>query len=271
MCLIIFEWQPENNARFSLAANRDEFYARATQQAQFWNDHPEIYGGRDLEMGGTWLGVSRRGRLAAITNFRYPDDRKYPRSRGEIPTDFLLSDASAQTFAQALQATEQNYAGYNALFFDGQQLVYTSNRDVTSPRVLPAGQYALSNHLLDTPWPKALNMRSSFQQIQKTYPAGQARDEALLEALTDRTPAPDDDLPDTGIGLQSERLLSAIFIHSPAYGTRCSSLVTMESGHSTHFVERSYDELGNIIATTVAEVEANYQNIQLSGGVSSEP
>ncbi len=257
MCLIIFAWQPAHNARLTLAANRDEFYARATRPAQYWEDAPDIYGGRDLEMGGTWLAVSRQGRLAAITNFRYPDDSHYPLSRGEIPTHFLLGEQSAQMFAKQLRQKDDQYAGYNALLYDGTQLLYASNRDADSPHILPAGTYALSNHLLDTPWPKAEKMQARFETIDRRYPPGQARDEALLDALADRNPAPDHALPDTGVGMEKERMLSSIFIQSPHYGTRCSSLVTMIAEHSTHFVERNYDDKGVIINTSVAEVEAN--------------
>lgn len=243
MCLIIFDWQASKK-RLILAANRDEFYARPTQSAHWWQQPKGIFGGRDLEMGGTWLAADQRGRLAAVTNFRRPDASHYPRSRGEIPTRFLAQQQSAPDYAKTLKHREHEYAGFNALLFDGKQLCYVSNRDDQSPRVLASGSYALSNHLLDTPWPKAKKMKTHMQQVLSADLPWEHTEMRLMTGLNDDSRAPDEALPDTGVAIEVEKMLSAVFIHSPNYGTRCSTVVRIEGGVALRFAERSFDERG---------------------------
>jgi len=253
MCLIIFDWQPDSKRVLTLASNRDEYYQRPSSNAHHWHEHPHIFGGRDLEMQGTWLAISTNRRLAAITNFRHPDKKQYAQSRGEIPTLFLNSQLTAIEYAEQLSDSE--YAGFNALFFDGEQLVYCHNQKDTSLQqgrnddkpfwTLPPGQYGLSNHFLDTPWPKVQRSKLALQKIaSETDP--KIISEVLLNALQDQTIAPDELLPNTGIAPSFERLLSPAFITSPIYGTRTGTAIIVEKNAENsvnfHFQERQYQE-----------------------------
>ncbi|TNC82235.1 MAG: hypothetical protein C9356_04250 [Oleiphilus sp.] len=243
MCLIIFRWQPHHTNPLTLLSNRDEFYARASQSAHFWEDSPGVYGGRDHEKGGTWLAVSRSGRLACVTNYREPIPRNQTRSRGEIPTDFLRQSLSAMAFAHSLQPHHEAFPGFNALLFDGVSLVYTSNRMKTKPVALRPGIYGISNHLLDTPWPKVSKAKSAVVRCLEQFPSPEpARTNQLLAIMQDETLAPDDQLPDTGVGPELERLLSAIFIRSPAYGTRTTSLIEVFEDSPLEFTEQNYEQ-----------------------------
>ena len=237
MCLIIFDWQPHAERMLTLASNRDEFYQRPSEAAHFWHEHPGIFGGRDLKMAGTWLAVSRTQRLAAVTNYRAPDTQNYQRSRGEIPFNFLTSSVSAEQFAVTLEQQQHEFAGFNALLFDGQELVYCSNRASPSYWVLPPGRYGLSNHVLNTPWPKVERATRALEHLSGNTTRAV---ETLRSALQDRTIASDYRLPNTGVSLEWERMLSAIFIQSPGYGTRASSVVIMQQSGRIDFVERSY-------------------------------
>lgn len=244
MCLIIFRWQPEQDNPLTLLSNRDEFYQRDSQAAHYWQDNPNIYGGRDLEKGGTWLAVSRQGRLACVTNYREPDPPAFSRSRGEIPVSFLQQDRSALAFAQALQEQHQDLPGFNALLCDGSSLVYTSNRHPAGPIELGPGIYGISNHLLDTPWPKVCRAKQMFKQFLKQYPSpSEERCHHMLALMQDARTAQDDQLPDTGVGLEVERLLSAIFIQSPAYGTRTTTLIEMCKEQAIQFIEQNVDQI----------------------------
>ncbi len=252
MCLIIFDWQPEHK-QLLLAANRDEFHARPTQAAQWWKDAPHIYGGRDLEMGGTWLAVSAKGRFAAITNYRHPDATSYPRSRGELPRRFLESTQSAHVFARSLLAEDEAFAGYNLLLCDGDELVYHSNRG-TEAMLIEGGRHVLSNHQLNTGWPKAKRINQHFAQALSQSSSQEALINDLLDALCDETIADDDQLPSTGVALDVERMLSPIFIRSPNYGTRSSTVLNFIGGDSTTFIERSFNSSGGIIDTTLEDI-----------------
>jgi len=237
MCLIIFDWQPDTERILTLASNRDEFYQRPSLSAEFWKDHPEIFGGRDLKMGGTWLAVSSRKRLAAVTNYRAPDTLNNAQSRGEIPFHFLKTDISAASFSETLAQQAQNYAGFNALFFDGYDLVYFSNRYKPIDKRLPPGRYGLSNHLLDSPWPK---VELAKKALETSNPSTKKLSQFLLDALQNETKTPDHLLPDTGVGLELERMLSSIFISNQYYGTRASSAVIIKQQGDIHFTERTY-------------------------------
>lgn len=240
MCLIAFDWQPESERILTLIANRDEFYHRPSLAADYWPEHSHIYGGKDLEMGGTWLAVSSRFRFAAVTNFRHPDNTKYPLSRGLIPKNFLNSHLDALTWSHSIEKDLKHYAGFNAILFDGDELVYLSNRSQGKIRALPSGLFGLSNHLLDTPWPKVRKAKVALRSHLNNTDT-QSLHQKLLKEFRDRNPANDHQLPDTGVGLQLERMLSPIFIESPSYGTRTSTAVTIYRNGDIDFTERNYN------------------------------
>jgi len=217
-----------------LLANRDEFYARPTRPAGFWNDAPAVLAGRDLKRGGTWLGITRSGRWAALTNFREPSRAVFERSRGDIVRDYLTGDRSARDFAAALEQCAGEYDGFNLLLGDQQATLWLSNRGGET-RELVAGVYGLSNHLLETPWPKvSTGKRSLASQLQ-----GEPVTDRLFEPLVDQT-VYEDELPDTGVDPETEKLLSSAFITSPDYGTRSSTLVTVDREARVYFEERTY-------------------------------
>lgn len=249
MCLIVFGWQVHPEFPLVVAANRDEFFARPTQRAGHWPDYPQVMGGIDLQAGGTWLGVSQAGRFAAITNVREPNMPPGRQSRGALTRNFLISDLSAETYANGID--DSDYAGYNLLLGDGQSLVYCSNR-TSAPQVLPAGIYGLSNHVLDSAWPKLVKARQQFSAALDSLP-----DEAgFFELLSDRSIVADQDLPNTGVALEWERLLSAVFVQSEAYGTRASTVVLQDKNGMIKLSERSFGPGGeqlhaSVISTSV--------------------
>lgn len=226
MCLILLAWQA--NAEFPLvvAANRDEFYARPTRPAGFWPDAPQVLAGRDDSAGGTWLGFTRSGRFAALTNYRAPEHARSDRpSRGKLVADFLTGEMTPAEYLAATAGFGKACNGYNLLVGTRDELWWSSNVSGES-RQLAAGVYGLSNHLLDTAWPKVGAGRTAL-----TAALGPPLDElALSTLLCDDTRHEDQKLPQTGIPLEWERALSAAFIHTPAYGTRASTLLKVRSG-----------------------------------------
>jgi len=243
MCLIIVALGRHPQYPFVLAGNRDEFHARPTRSAHRWDDHPDIVGGRDLEKGGTWLAAARRGAIAAVTNYRDPARRQpLARSRGLLVSDFL-SDPDACTAAQYVEsrvAERNRHDGFNLIAADASGVWYGSNRGALQR--LGAGIYTLSNHLLDTAWPKAERLRVATG-VALTESAGTLAD-ALFEPLKDRTPVADPDLPGTGVPLEWERRLATAFIVSPDYGTRSSTVVTIDRHGVLRLEERSFDASG---------------------------
>ena len=238
MCLLVFAWRPDTAHRLVLAGNRDEFHARPAAAADWWEN--DIVGGKDLRAGGTWLAAHRSGRFAVVTNFREPlEEGRGPRSRGELVTNYLAHEATPEAFARDIAGHAQDYAGFNLLLGDPDTLVYLSNRG-RGPEVLEPGVYGLSNHLLDTPWPKLRKTRARFEALL----ADGAPSGPLLEMLADREPAVAADLPDTGIGPEWERLLSSPFIVSPHYGTRCSTVLKLLENETMEFIERRFDADG---------------------------
>lgn len=239
MCLIVFAHRAAAGYALVLAANRDEFFARPTDPADYWTDAPHVLAGRDLEKGGTWMGVTRDGRWAAITNFR---DGTWPetgsRSRGELVARYLLERSSAAAYAAAVVKVGAAYHGFNLLVGDPEGVHYVSNRGA-SPRALEPGIYGLSNHLLDTPWPKVERGKRELAALFGGNPDDPA--ESLLDLLADRNHAAADALPETGVSREWERLLSSAFIRAPGYGTRASSVLLIESGGEAILRERSFD------------------------------
>ncbi|MFZ0135021.1 MAG: NRDE family protein [Desulfobacterales bacterium] len=238
MCLILIAYDTQPGYRLILAANRDEFYLRPTAPLATWADAPKVYGGRDIEAGGTWLGVSRTGRLAALTNYRDPA-RQLPQapSRGLLISRFLTGDDPAPTYLQKVTSAARGYNGFNLLAGDRTGLWYFSNRGRDIARLRP-GLYGVSNHLIDTPWPKVSKGKKRLKALLQRSAGWDVED--LFALLTDRVVAPDGDLPDTGVGLAWERTLSPLFITSPNYGTRSSTVLLIETSGTVTFAERTF-------------------------------
>jgi uncharacterized protein with NRDE domain len=240
MCLILLAHGVHPDNPLVLAANRDEFYARPTAPAAFWDDAPHVLAGRDLTAGGTWLGVTRSGRWAALTNYRDPPTPQPGRpSRGALVGDFLRGDATPADYLAAVAADAARYDGFNLLVGDLTGAHYFGNRlpGDAAPRRLEPGLYGLSNHLLDTAWPKVERGRRLLGDL---LDAGAPTPEALLDILYDTEIAPAHALPDTGVGADRERVLSASFIATPTYGTRASTALIVDRARNATFVERTF-------------------------------
>jgi len=238
MCLIVFAWRPGHAQPLVVAANRDEFYARPTQPLAQWSDAPQVYAGRDLEAGGTWLGVGADGRFAALTNIRDPGQMPALKSRGELVARFLTGNLSITEYLDEVLPRAGEYGGFNLLLGNGSELWHHNARDAR-PRQLAEGIYGVSNAGLNTPWPKLLKARAALGEV-----LDDPRPESLLALLNDPQPAPVADLPDTGVGLATETLLSSVFIASPAYGTRASTALIVHADGTRHLVERSFGPHG---------------------------
>jgi uncharacterized protein with NRDE domain len=238
MCLIVVAHRAHPDHPLVVAANRDEAYTRPTAPAAWWPDAPGVLAGRDLQAGGSWMGVTRTGRFAAVTNVREGlDSARGALSRGALVAEFLRGRLAAADYAREVAAEGERYAGFNLLVGDGERLVYLSNR-APGVRLLEPGVYALSNHLLDTPWPK---VRRARQAMERGLAAAGDHpwEDGLWEMLADRVVAADDALPDTGVGAEWERLLSPPFIAGEGYGTRASTVLTVGAEGEVRFVERS--------------------------------
>ena len=239
MCLILFALDAHPRYRLVLAANRDEFYDRPTAPAAFWDDAPHILAGRDLQGGGTWCGITTGGRFAAVTNYRDPrTHREGMRSRGMLVADYLRGGMPADAWQERLRREGGGYNGFNIIFGDGGGLHYFSNRGDAASPVTP-GIHGLSNHLLDTPWPKVTRGKQALAELLTA--GDELAPDDLFAILADRTVAPDHLLPDTGVGLERERLLSPLFITSPTYGTRSSTVVLIGRDGDCAFMERSFN------------------------------
>ena len=251
MCLVLVVWRVHPTYPCLVAANRDEFHARPAARAEWWPDHPEILAGRDLEAGGTWLGVTRTGRFAALTNFRDPERlRADAPSRGELVASMLESGASVAEGLTYLRDVGANYNGFNLIFSDGERLgIYESV--LGSGRELGPGIYGLSNHLLDTPWPKVQNAKTRLEAAL----LGLTGTAPLLDLLRDDRPASDAELPRTGVSLEWERLLSSAFVRAPDYGTRCSTIIRIDARGRAYFDEWSWNSVGADIDRTNLQFE----------------
>jgi uncharacterized protein with NRDE domain len=239
MCAIYFAFDYTPKYPLILLANRDEFYERPTAAAAYWEDFPEIYAGRDLLGGGTWLGVTKSGRFAAVTNYRDPSAPTGTRSRGNLVADFLKSDQPGREYLKEAEAHADKYSGFNLLVGEigpRKEIFYYSNRG-EGIRALASGVYGLSNHLLDTPWPKVMSGKEQFRKLLDT---GVVSNESFFEILDDKSLASDAELPSTGVTFEVEKALSAIFIKTPGYGTRCSTVLRFENDE-WDFEERVFD------------------------------
>lgn len=248
MCLILFAYRIHADYPLVLAANRDENYARPTQPAGFWDDQPRIYGGRDLESGGTWLGINNDGAFAAVTNFRDGNAARHStRSRGELVADYLRNGQSPASYVTEVSAKAGEYNGFNLLAGNIDELHWLSNRS-DAPSIVKPGVHGLSNHLLDTPWPKVELGRTRVTALLDRHENELI--DGLFQILAERTIAPDDTLPETGVGLARERVLSPAFIASSSYGTRASTVVLIDKRRTVTFVERSYTAGGTFAGST---------------------
>lgn len=230
MCLIAFAWNVHPRWRLLLAGNRDEFHARPSLGLARWDDLP-IIGGRDCEAGGTWLGVNDDGRCGVVTNVRDPADPQQGASRGLLVTDYLAGEAAASEHAQRLLRTAGDYRPFNLLTFDAATAFYLGNRPEPHVQSITPGVHGLSNADFNTPWPKTCAL---VQRLHAWIAGGEADFDSLFAALADERPAPDAQLPDSGVGLERERWLSAAFIRGEQYGTRASTVVAI--GHDGHGV-----------------------------------
>jgi len=247
MCLIAFSYDCHTDYRLILGANRDEYRDRPTEQAGFWNDAPQILAGRDRQAGGTWLGITTDGKLAAVTNYRDPRQQVVePPSRGSLVAGFLKDQkVGTEEFQQILNREGQHYDGFNLLYGTGDDLRYFTNRGGSSGPVRP-GIHGLSNHLLDTRWPKLTVARSRLEAILQFK---HVDPEKIFAALSDPSPFGDDVLPDTGIGPERERLLSPIFIADEGYGTRSTTVLMIDRSGGVTFIERTFDRSPDKSAT----------------------
>ncbi|HET7656738.1 MAG TPA: NRDE family protein [Bacillales bacterium] len=236
MCLIVFAYRKHPVYRLVMAANRDEFYNRPTAPAHFWNDHPDVLAGRDLEKGGTWMGVTKTGRFAAVTNYRDPSSEKADaRSRGELVGGYLSGNQSPHDYLKRIQERASSYNGFNLIVGNGDSCFYLSNYE-GKIRELKPGIYGLSNALLDVPWPK---VESSKQRLVECLDDDLVQTECLFDLLSDTEQAKDSNLPNTGIELDLERLLSSVLIKSRDYGTRSSTVMLIDKDLNVTFTERS--------------------------------
>jgi uncharacterized protein with NRDE domain len=242
MCLVLIALDFHPDYSLILAANRDEFYDRPTASAAFWADAPSVLAGRDLKAGGTWLGIDRQGRLAAVTNYRQGErEPPAPRSRGRLVSEFLTEDTDAREHIERVHSEANLYNGFNLIAGDAGGFFYYSNRE-GRVRSLPPGVYGLSNHLLDTPWPKVASTKSAFGALLKEGAAELT--EELFALLSDRNRPADSLLPSTGIGREWERLLSSAFIASDDYGTRSSTVILVRRDGHIVFAERNFGPRG---------------------------
>lgn len=243
MCLLIIAHRAVSGLPLAVAANRDEFHARPTAPATFWNSHPELLAGRDLEQGGTWMGVTRGGRFAAVTNYRDPArSAPAPRSRGELPLEFLTGAQSPADYLDTLSRRAQEYAGFNLLLGDREALWYYHNAPGEQPHRLEPGIYGLSNARLDTPWPK---VERGKRELAAALATGGASHDSLAAAVADRRPAALEELRPGGADAHMERLLSAQFIISERYGTRSMTTLWVAAGRA-HWRERSFHPDGRL-------------------------
>ncbi|NNF39990.1 MAG: NRDE family protein [Woeseiaceae bacterium] len=239
MCLVILAIGQSPAWPLVIAANRDEFHARATQKAGWWPDRPKIYGGRDLQAGGSWLLLHREGRFATVTNYRDAQAvRPNRRSRGHLVTDFLDSQSAPLTYLEQIDGAD--YAGFNLIVGDADSVAYCSNRGKPAQTLGP-GIYGLSNALLDDPWDK---VRRSKQALSELFNSNTVNESTLFRLLDDRNPGPIEEVDATGLGFTMARAITAPFIQTPSYGTRCSTVILVDKAGTWRMTEKRFDAGG---------------------------
>ncbi len=240
MCLILFSLDHHSKYKLVVAANRDEFYQRPTQQADYWAEHPEILAGKDKEAGGTWMGITQTGRISMLTNYRdLSNIKQNAPSRGHLVSEFLIKSTSPTDYLAHLESNGTQYNGYNILCGSVDSLYYYGSYQQGVHKV-SEGVHGLSNALLDTQWPKVEKGKEELEEILK---AKTIDPESLFELLYDDQIAPENQLPDTDVGLEKEKMLSPVFIKSPEYGSRCSTVVLVDKKGEVLFSERTYNTL----------------------------
>jgi len=256
MCLLLMALNTHTTYPLVFLANRDEYYERPSTPARFWEEAPTVLAGKDLRAGGTWLGMSKNGRIAAVTNYRDPSSMKTDApSRGRLVSEFLVGHSEPLEYLDCLEKVAGRYNGFNLIVGDIGGLYWYSNRG-HGIQLLKPGIYGLSNHLLDTPWPKVARAKNALARLLSVRENPSL--EELFHILADRTPADDASLPHTGVEPGWERILSPIFISSPAYGTRSSTVMLIGADNRATFVEKAFN--GNLDHPTTAwhefEIEA---------------
>lgn len=251
MCLIAFAYQSHPKYPLIIIANRDEFYERPTAPAHFWTEAPSILAGRDLRMNGSWMGVSKAGRFAAITNYRDPSQPESGTfSRGGIVQDFLNSTQSCTKFIEALRKNKDLYGGYNVLLYDGETMQHYNNVLDEHNSVTP-GVHSVSNATFNTSWPKTVFAKEALRSIIQ-HDILAVTD--LISLLANDQIVPDEALPTTGVGIHLERALSAAFVKLPNYGTRCSTALIFHENGTIELLERTYEQ-GNFSFDTAFELK----------------
>jgi uncharacterized protein with NRDE domain len=255
--LIIFAVEQHPRYPFIFAANRDERHDRPTRKARFWKDAPDVLAGRDEVAGGTWCGVTRTGRFAAVSNFRDPGlHRDEASSRGDLVREFLTDERSPRQYLADLKEKASAYNGFNLLVGDLRTVTlgYLSNRG-GGPEGLQPGIHGISNHLLNTPWPKVERSRKALADLIETVGRAPPDTEALFDILRSTHRPPDDRLPDTGLDRKTERLVAAPFIINPTYGTRSSTVILLDSESTLTFIEKTYNSEGAVVDTRAYELD----------------
>lgn len=239
MCLILLAINSHPHYSLIIASNRDEFYGRSSEPASFWANSPTLLAGRDLRAGGTWLGITTDGKFAAITNFRDPASYKENApSRGKLVTAYLEGHENPEQYIRNLGKSKDEYNGFNLILGDHRRLFYYSNRG-EKVHNLSYGIFGLSNHLLDTSWPKLDRGKEDFKRI--ILKSKEVVPDDLFHILQDSTLPDDESLPDTGVGLEKERMLAPVFIKSPDYGTHSTTLIFIDKFSNVTFIERTHN------------------------------
>jgi len=254
MCLILFSYKTHPRYKLIIAGNRDEFYARPTASADFWTDHPHVMAGRDMEAMGTWMGMNKQsGDIAMLTNYRDLSNLKAESpSRGALVSDFLTDDSFPREYYEVLKPNIHEYNGFNLVLGSADSLSYFSS-EFQGIKALSPGVYGLSNALMNSPWPK---VKKGKLKLEAVIEDRHFEVEELFEALRDEELAEDKFLPDTGVGLEKERMLSSMFIKSPNYGSRCSTVVLVDQQDRVLYAERTYD-------TTTFTYETEYHKFKI--------
>ncbi|MEE2804852.1 MAG: NRDE family protein [Pseudomonadota bacterium] len=248
MCFILIGINANTRYPFVIAANRDEYHARATAPAQFWSDYPDLYAGKDEEAGGTWMGLTRYGRFAALTNFSEPQSHSGPRSRGQLVLEYLLGSGDADQYLTVQRPNFGQYGGFNLLVGECRTSLHWASNRHSNKRKLSSGVFALSNHLLDTPGSKISNGKMQFSKVLSSS----FSQESLFDLLRDETPAEE---LSTQVSHASRiaRLRSSVFVRSAEYGTRSSTVITIGRDDVVRYSERSFDSVGVQQATAAIE------------------
>lgn len=237
MCLIVFANNYHSEYKLIFAANRDEFFERPASPAHFWKDDP-LLAGKDLKGGGTWCGITKAGRFAAITNYRdIKSIKKDAVSRGKIVTDYLTGTSSPEFYSKGLADSANLYNGYSLIFGSVSVLYFFSNRTKKLEKV-ENGIHGLSNHLIDTPW---FNVKRGKEFLEKAVNKGENLIDNLFTMLSDKTTSPENELPETGLDKETENKISSVFVELPEYGTRSSTVILVDKHNNVTFIEKSLD------------------------------